>query len=78
MGRIVVGGEGEGEWDGFEQPGQSGLLSVLVCLRWWFLNVDSDAEWEGSLLALKDVVAVMEDIAYVKGYVPIPASSRLS
>ncbi|KAE9385662.1 hypothetical protein BT96DRAFT_1006829 [Gymnopus androsaceus JB14] len=67
MGRIVVGGEGEGEWDGFEQPGQSGLLSVLVCLRWWFLNADLDAEREGSLLALKDVVAVMEDIAYVKG-----------
>lgn len=78
MGRIVVDGEGEGECNDFEQPGQRGLLSMLVCLRWWFLNTYSDAEQEGSLLVLKDVVAVMEDIAYVKGYIPIPASSRLS
>ncbi|KAE9391063.1 hypothetical protein BT96DRAFT_775883, partial [Gymnopus androsaceus JB14] len=37
MGRIVACRAGEGDWDGFERPGQSGLLSMLVCLRWWFL-----------------------------------------
>ncbi|KAE9382791.1 hypothetical protein BT96DRAFT_791358, partial [Gymnopus androsaceus JB14] len=62
MGRIMACGAGEGNWDVFEWPGQSGLLSILVCLRWWFLHTNSDAEREGLLLALKDVVAVMEDI----------------
>ncbi|KAE9403686.1 hypothetical protein BT96DRAFT_814696, partial [Gymnopus androsaceus JB14] len=40
MGRIVACGAGEGNWDVFEWPGQSGLLSVLVCLRWWFLHAN--------------------------------------
>ncbi|KAE9395307.1 hypothetical protein BT96DRAFT_799178, partial [Gymnopus androsaceus JB14] len=62
MGRIVACGAGEGNWDVFERPGQSGLLSVLVCLRWWFLHANLNAECEGLLWALRDVVAIMEDI----------------
>ncbi|KAJ3755274.1 hypothetical protein EV360DRAFT_86057 [Lentinula raphanica] len=66
--RIVPGGEGEGTWDGVHKPGQCGMITVLVCIRWWFLRAkDDNEEMAKCLLLLSDVQAVLEDMAYERG-----------
>ncbi|KAF5375458.1 hypothetical protein D9757_009965 [Collybiopsis confluens] len=59
-GRIVVNGSGEGEWDEFDLPGQNGMLSLLVSLRWWYhlLPTPSD-DW---ILALRDVSWLISEL----------------
>ncbi|KAE9397536.1 hypothetical protein BT96DRAFT_995756 [Gymnopus androsaceus JB14] len=66
MGRIIPQGNGDGTWEGFEWPAQMGMLSILVALCWWYLHSELDGERADCLVALGDVVAVMEDIAYIK------------
>ncbi|KAJ3711801.1 hypothetical protein C8R42DRAFT_728485 [Lentinula raphanica] len=68
QGRIVTGGDGEGTWDGIHKPGQCGMVTVLLCVRWWYLRVGDDSEqMEKCLLLLSDVGAVIEDMAYERG-----------
>ncbi|KAJ3716226.1 hypothetical protein C8R42DRAFT_725421 [Lentinula raphanica] len=65
---IVPQGQGEGSWDGIHRPGQCGMVTVLLCLRWWFLRVSDDEEQTSQvLLLLSDVRAAIEDMAYEKG-----------
>ncbi|KAF5348176.1 hypothetical protein D9757_014680 [Collybiopsis confluens] len=61
-GRIVVNGSGEGEWDEFDLPGQNGMLSLLVSLRWWYhlLPTPSD-DW---ILALRDVSWLISELVW--------------
>ncbi|KAF5374549.1 hypothetical protein D9757_012411 [Collybiopsis confluens] len=66
--RIVPRGEGEGSWDGVHRPGQCGMVTVLLCARWWFLRVsDNKQQMDKCLLLLSDIQAVMEDMAYEGG-----------
>ncbi|KAJ3725418.1 hypothetical protein C8R42DRAFT_576411 [Lentinula raphanica] len=66
--RIVPGGEGEGTWNSVHKPGQCGMITVLVCIRWWFLRAkDDNEEMAKCLLLLSDVQAVLEDMAYERG-----------
>lgn len=62
-GRIVVGGDGDGDWEGFHRPGQCGMLTVLNCLLWWSRMI-GDREEQQSLwdAALKDVAWVVGEL----------------
>ncbi|KAJ7593172.1 hypothetical protein C8J56DRAFT_779529 [Mycena floridula] len=54
--------EGTGDWDILGNcAGLNGMLSVIVCLRWWSLAAKGNAgdDW---LAAVDDVVWVMEQI----------------
>jgi hypothetical protein len=35
VGRWVVVTSDDGTWEDFQKPGLNGLLSLLVCLKWW-------------------------------------------
>ncbi|KAJ3725297.1 hypothetical protein C8R42DRAFT_575793 [Lentinula raphanica] len=66
--RIVPKGQGEGSWVGMHRPGQCGMITVLLCVRWWYLRVKDDKEqMEECLMLLSDVQAVIEDMAYERG-----------
>ncbi|KAJ3817221.1 hypothetical protein F5880DRAFT_1493276 [Lentinula raphanica] len=59
-GRIVVNGEGEGDWDEFNRPGQNGMLSLVVSLHWWYHRLDSpSSDW---LSALRDIAWVLSEL----------------
>ncbi|THU98050.1 hypothetical protein K435DRAFT_596768, partial [Dendrothele bispora CBS 962.96] len=48
----------EGDWSCLRCPGQNGLWSVLICLRWWLIKEVGVTAKEGSVewhLAVKDV-----------------------
>ncbi|KAJ3965285.1 hypothetical protein EV361DRAFT_810960 [Lentinula raphanica] len=63
-GRIVVNGEGEGEWDEFDRPGQNGMLSLVVSLHWWYHCLDSpSSDW---LSALRDISWVLSELVKEK------------
>lgn len=36
--------EGAGSWDVLRNPGQNGLLNVVVCLKWWHDKLETDLE----------------------------------
>ncbi|TFK77909.1 hypothetical protein K466DRAFT_439041, partial [Polyporus arcularius HHB13444] len=42
---------GEGPWDALVQPGQNGMLLVLVSLVWWhgILTDESCREWDAAV-----------------------------
>ncbi|KAJ3718756.1 hypothetical protein C8R42DRAFT_723275 [Lentinula raphanica] len=66
--QIVPRGQGEGSWDGVHRPGQCGMITVLTCVRWWYLRASDDKEeMEKCLIFLSDVQAVIEDMAYERG-----------
>ncbi|KAE9400060.1 hypothetical protein BT96DRAFT_777092, partial [Gymnopus androsaceus JB14] len=60
-GRIVVGGDGTGDWAAFNQPGQCGMLTVLNCLFWWWSAI------RGSKEQLSLWNAGLKDVAWVVG-----------
>ncbi len=58
-GRLVVGAGGSGPWEELLRPGQNGLVSVLVCLMWWFRKDGETAGWKE---IVKDVLWVMQQV----------------
>lgn len=78
-GKLILGLAGMDGWDassdrdvswaGFHRPGQCGMLSVLLALRWWFLFAPSENLRQESLNALADVRVVIQELAYDRGYV---------
>ncbi|KAJ7721060.1 hypothetical protein DFH07DRAFT_760629 [Mycena maculata] len=54
--------EGTGPWKVLRHPGPNGLLNILVCLKWWHGELETDGpneEWNG---AVEDVVWALEGI----------------
>ncbi|KAE9387210.1 hypothetical protein BT96DRAFT_749381, partial [Gymnopus androsaceus JB14] len=58
-GRIIVCGDGDGDWSKFDRPGQCGLLTVLYCLFWWWGMISSDEQRSLWTSVLKDVAWVV-------------------
>lgn len=69
-GRIIVGGGADdGDWTGFDRPGQCGLFSVLYSLFWWYSSVateDQHTLWQS---ALEDVSWVVNELLNENKYV---------
>ncbi|KAF8131365.1 hypothetical protein K438DRAFT_1424538, partial [Mycena galopus ATCC 62051] len=41
---------GDGDWDVLRCPGQNGFLNILMCLRWWFLAMQTPSEaWKRAI-----------------------------
>ncbi|KAJ3840330.1 hypothetical protein F5878DRAFT_674973 [Lentinula raphanica] len=60
VGKIVVNGTGEGDWEEFDRAGQNGMLSLVVSLHWWYRRLDSpSSDW---LSALRDVSWVISEL----------------
>ncbi|KAJ7734410.1 hypothetical protein B0H16DRAFT_1246416, partial [Mycena metata] len=54
------GGGEEGEWDAVDVRGGNGLLSVLVCLKWWRNALEEETkDW---VMAVADVTWVLEQL----------------
>ncbi|KAK7441192.1 hypothetical protein VKT23_016673 [Stygiomarasmius scandens] len=47
-------------WDCMCRPGQCGILTILLCLFYWFLRLGSDEEWNKWKEALEDVSWVLQ------------------
>ncbi|KAE9388380.1 hypothetical protein BT96DRAFT_836342, partial [Gymnopus androsaceus JB14] len=69
-GRIVVGGDGNGNWAVFKRPGQCGMLTVLNCLSWWWSGLGASEErlslWNEGL---KDVAWVIGELVAANRWV---------
>ncbi|KAF8142758.1 hypothetical protein K438DRAFT_1634873 [Mycena galopus ATCC 62051] len=51
---------GDGNWDVLRCPGQNGFLNILVCLKWWFLRMDTPSDaWARALVDVKWVLTKM-------------------
>ncbi|KAJ7575799.1 hypothetical protein C8J56DRAFT_801068 [Mycena floridula] len=60
--------EGEGSWDCLTISGVNGLLSALMCLRWWFLadvKTGSDDSWTEAVAEMTWVLEAMLASQYV-------------
>ncbi|KAJ7599574.1 hypothetical protein C8J56DRAFT_770228, partial [Mycena floridula] len=54
--------EGEGPWDSLMVSGMNGLLSPLMCLRWWFsAEVETVNAWEEAVAEMRWVLQSMTD-----------------
>ncbi|KAF8176811.1 hypothetical protein K438DRAFT_1487426, partial [Mycena galopus ATCC 62051] len=43
-----------GSWDVLRCPGQNGFLNIVVCLKWWFLSMDTPSDsWAGAVADVK-------------------------
>ncbi|KAJ7725578.1 hypothetical protein B0H16DRAFT_1736105 [Mycena metata] len=57
---LKEGGGEEGEWDALDVRGVNGLLSVLMCLKWWRNAVEEEEkDW---VMAVADVTWVLEQL----------------
>jgi hypothetical protein len=46
--------DGDGDLDALRCPGQNGFLNVVVCLKWWFLSMQTPSDaWKD---AVQDVI----------------------
>ncbi|TFK81530.1 hypothetical protein K466DRAFT_604430 [Polyporus arcularius HHB13444] len=77
-------GSGEGPWDDLVQPGQNGMLLVLLSLVWWYGIVEesSRGDWDA---AVRDVAWVLDQMVLAqlevpskkrKDALPTPAAKR--
>ncbi|KAJ3751922.1 hypothetical protein F5878DRAFT_549901 [Lentinula raphanica] len=63
LGRIVVNGSGEGDWDEFDRSGQNGMLSLVISLYWWYRRLDNPSEPSPDWLAgLRDISWVLSEL----------------
>ncbi|THU93277.1 hypothetical protein K435DRAFT_670543 [Dendrothele bispora CBS 962.96] len=68
-GRVISDGyEGEKEekgkelWESFKKPGECGMLTVLLCLFYWYQQAKTEEERAEWMIALKDVAWVLERV----------------
>ncbi|KAJ7734705.1 hypothetical protein B0H14DRAFT_2408771, partial [Mycena olivaceomarginata] len=51
---------GDGPWVGLDLPGANGFLNVLICLKWWREQVETESkEWKE---AVEDVTWVLRQM----------------
>ncbi|KAE9388100.1 hypothetical protein BT96DRAFT_836762, partial [Gymnopus androsaceus JB14] len=67
-GRIVVGGEGEGDFAILQKPGACGMLSVLMCLLWWHEHLEAGEDISSWEAAVEDAGWVIEQLEEEKRY----------
>lgn len=63
-GRIVVGGAGEGNFVILQKPGACGMLSVLMCLLWWYERLEADevsSSWDAAVEDVEWVIKELEE-----------------
>ncbi|KAL1658893.1 hypothetical protein GGF50DRAFT_66368, partial [Schizophyllum commune] len=61
-------GDGDGDWSSLYCVGQNGLISLIVCLKWWWEMLDDEdvEEQEGDR---EEWCEAVEDVAWVLGRV---------